>query len=58
MLNYIWLGLVLCAVVIGDATGHLKEVTKSAFNMAETAVMNIALPLVGIMALWLGVIFT
>src|ERR1700759_3946561 len=55
MLNYIWLGLVLCAVIIGGATGHIKEVTEGAFNMAETAVMKIALPLVGIMALWLGI---
>lgn len=55
MLNYIWLGLMLSAVIIGGATGHLKEVTEGAFNMAETAVMKIALPLVGIMALWLGI---
>lgn len=61
MLNYIWLGLVIAAVVIGGYhnfigadTGTLKEVTEGAFSMAETAVMKIALPLVGIMALWLG----
>jgi spore maturation protein SpmA len=62
MLNYIWLGLVIAAVLIGGYhnfagadTGTLKEVTEGAFTMAETAVMKIALPLVGIMALWLGV---
>src|SRR5439155_5253343 len=62
MLNYIWLGLVVAAVLIGGyhnligaPTGTLKEMTESAFNMAETAVMKIALPLAGIMALWLGV---
>ena len=62
MLNYIWLGLVVLAVIIGGyhnitgaPTGTLKEVTDGAFMMAETAVMKIALPLVGIMALWLGV---
>jgi spore maturation protein SpmA len=55
MLNYIWLGLIVCAVILGGATGHLKEVTEGAFNMAETAVMKVALPLVGIMALWLGI---
>ncbi len=62
MLNYIWLGLVVAAVLIGGYhnfagadTGTLKEVTEGAFSMAETAVMKIALPLVGIMALWLGV---
>jgi len=61
MLNYIWLGLVVVAVLIGGyhnligaPTGTLKEMTDAAFNMAEMAVMKIALPLAGIMALWLG----
>jgi len=54
MLNTIWLGLVALAVLIGAATGRLAEVTTGAFQMADTAVMKIALPLVGIMALWLG----
>ncbi len=55
MLNYIWLGLILGAVLIGGLTGHVKELTDGAFNMAKTAVMDIGLPLIGIMALWLGV---
>jgi spore maturation protein SpmA/spore maturation protein SpmB len=54
MLNYIWLGLVVLAVVIGGFTHNLKEVTAGAFDMAKFAVMGLALPLVGIMALWLG----
>ena len=55
MLNYVWLGLVVLAVLVGGCTGHLKEVADKAFEMAEFAVMRIALPLVGIMALWLGI---
>jgi spore maturation protein SpmA len=55
MLNYIWLGLILCAVLIGGATGHMKEVSDGAFNMAKVAVIDISLPLIGIMALWLGI---
>lgn len=55
MLNTLWLGLVALAVLIGAATGRLAEVTAGAFQMADTAVMKIALPLAGIMALWLGV---
>jgi len=55
VLNYIWLALVLGAVLLGGATGHLKEVTDAAFESSKTAVMTIALPLAGIMALWLGV---
>jgi spore maturation protein SpmA len=54
VLNYIWLALVLLAVTIGGANGHLKEVTDGAFEGARTAV-TIALGLIGIMALWLGV---
>lgn len=54
MLNTLWLALVTLAVLIGAATGRLAEVTAGAFSMAETAVLKIALPLVGVMALWLG----
>lgn len=55
MLNYIWLGLVLCAVLMGGYNDKMKEVADGAFNMAKVAVMDISLPLVGIMALWLGI---
>src|SRR5215813_12155824 len=55
MLNYIWLGLVVLAVIIGGCTGSLKAVAEKSFEMAETSVMKIALPLVGIMAIWLGI---
>ncbi|PYI50476.1 MAG: nucleoside recognition protein [Verrucomicrobia bacterium] len=54
MLNYIWLALVLLAVAIGGWNDRLKDVTAGAFDGAKTAVM-IALGLIGIMALWLGV---
>lgn len=54
MLNYIWLALVLLAVAIGGWNGHLKDVTSGALDGAKTAV-TIALGLIGIMALWLGV---
>jgi spore maturation protein SpmA len=55
VLNYIWLALVIGAVLLGGATGQLKEVTTAAFEACKTAVMTIALPLAGVMALWLGV---
>ena len=55
MLNYIWLALILLSVVLGGWNGHLKEITDGAFEGAKTAVMVIALPLVGAMAIWLGV---
>ena len=55
MLNYIWLGLVVGAVLIGGWNGRLPQVTEGALNMAKFAVMNLALPLAGVMALWLGI---
>ncbi len=54
MLNYIWLALVLLSVVIGGWNDRLKDVTFGAFDGAKTAV-TIALGLIGVMALWLGV---
>lgn len=55
MLNYIWLGLMVAAVLIGAANDTLDAVGKAAFERAEYAVMGLALPLAGVMALWLGV---
>ena len=55
MLNYIWLALVLISVVFGAATEHLDEMTKGAFEGARNAVMVVALPLVGTLAVWLGI---
>ncbi len=54
MLNYIWLSFLLIAVFWGGFTGRLPEVTEGAFKMGKTAVMDLALPLVGLMAIWLG----
>lgn len=55
MLNWIWLGLILLAAALGALTGQLAEVTTAAIEACKTAVMNLALPLIGIMALWLGI---
>jgi len=54
MLNYIWLGLMVCAVILGGWNGQLKEVAAKSFDWANMAVVNIAFALIGIMALWLG----
>ncbi|MEY4004325.1 MAG: hypothetical protein RLZZ221_421 [Verrucomicrobiota bacterium] len=54
MLNGLWLGMVVIAVLVGAVAGRLREVTDGAFAMADLAVMKIALPLAGVMALWLG----
>ena len=54
MLNYIWFSLILISVVIGIVTGNIDAVTDAAINMSKTAV-EIAIGLIGIMALWLGI---
>jgi len=54
MLNYVWLGLIAIAVIMGAASGKIEEVTKQAFASAESAV-KIALGLISIMTLWLGI---
>ena len=53
MLNYIWFGLMFISVVVGALTGRIDAVTEAAIDMAKTAV-EIAIGLIGIMALWLG----
>jgi len=54
MLNYIWLALVILAVVLGGINGKIDEVTKAAIDSASASV-TIALGLIGVMALWLGI---
>ncbi len=55
MLNYIWLALILLAVVVGGIQGQLEAVTKEALDRASFAIVNLALPLAGVMTLWLGI---
>src|ERR1700758_3534126 len=55
MLNWIWLAFLLVAVLVGGFTGKLPQVTAGIFETASDAVMKIALPLVGLMAIWLGI---
>lgn len=55
MLNYIWLGLILCGVVLGVVTGRTEAVTTATFEAAKASLMAIALPLGAVMALWLGI---
>jgi spore maturation protein A len=54
MLNYIWLAMVILAVVLGGINGKIEDVTKSAIDSAGGSV-TIAIGLIGVMALWLGI---
>jgi len=53
MLNYIWFGMMAISFVAGIYNGKIDDVTAAAIDMAEVSV-NIAIGLIGIMALWLG----
>lgn len=53
MLNIIWAGMILLAVVYGAATGRLSEVTNGALDSGGEAV-SLCLTMAGIVALWMG----
>ncbi|MDH5455907.1 MAG: nucleoside recognition protein [Gammaproteobacteria bacterium] len=54
MLNYIWFGMMAIAVAAGIYNGKIDAVTEAAIDMAKISV-EIAIGLIGIMALWLGI---
>ena len=54
MLNYVWLGLIVIALIVAAVNGNMADIGKEAVNMSKTAV-DISIGLIGIMALWLGV---
>jgi spore maturation protein A len=53
MMNWIWFALMAIALVMAAVSGTAEDVTKGAIDGASTAV-TISIGLVGIMALWLG----
>ncbi len=53
MLNVVWLGLVLSSIALSVVNGTTLQVVQSVTTSCKTAV-DIALGLVGVMALWLG----
>ena len=52
MMNYIWVALVVIAVVAGGVTGNMQGILDNLFEFAETAV-TLAIGLIGIMAFFL-----
>ena len=54
MINLVWFLMVAIGVVVGAVNGNIMAVTEAAFNSAKTAV-DISIGLIGIMALWLGI---
>lgn len=54
MLNYIWFGMMVIGVGAGIYNGKIEAVTNAAIDMAKVSV-EISIGLIGIMALWLGI---
>ncbi|MDD5899483.1 MAG: nucleoside recognition domain-containing protein [Lachnospiraceae bacterium] len=54
MLNYLWGGMILIAVVYGTITGTVKEVGNAAIDSSKEAV-ELCITMFGVMALWTGV---
>ncbi len=54
MLNYLWLGMFVVAVVVGALSGNMTDVSNAFIDSARSAVMNVALPLGGMFVLMLG----
>jgi spore maturation protein SpmA/spore maturation protein SpmB len=54
MMNWIWLGIVIASILVAGFTGNMHQVTIRSFDSAREAV-DLAIKLIGIMALWLGI---
>lgn len=54
MLNVIWLVLLALGIVVAASTGNIDAVTNAALKSAREAV-QVCFDLIGVMALWLGI---
>lgn len=54
MLNYLWGGMILIAVIYGTVTGNVKAVGSAAVDSSKEAV-ELCITMLGVMALWTGV---
>ncbi|WP_406676229.1 nucleoside recognition domain-containing protein [Neomoorella carbonis] len=55
MVNIIWLLMLLAGIIVAGITGHIEVVTEASLEAAQTAV-TLALELIGLMAMWLGLL--
>lgn len=54
MINYVWFGLLIIGILVSIFTGNVQAVTDAAIGNAKTAV-ELSMGLIGVMALWLGI---
>lgn len=55
MVNIIWLAMLLTGIVVAGVTGRVEVVTAASLNAAQNAV-TLSFELIGLMALWLGLL--
>ncbi|MBP0010940.1 MULTISPECIES: nucleoside recognition domain-containing protein [unclassified Roseofilum] len=54
-INIVFVGFMAVAILFAGYTGKMEEVTQASLDSAKTAV-NLAIDLIGVMALWLGLV--
>jgi spore maturation protein SpmA len=54
-INLVFVGFIAVAVIFAAYTNNMEAVTKASFELAKTAV-GLAIDLIGVMALWLGLV--
>ncbi|NLX75805.1 MAG: nucleoside recognition protein [Clostridiaceae bacterium] len=53
MLNYIWVGMIICGVLWGLITGRMDQVTEAVISSSEEGI-KLSIVLAGVMCLWSG----
>ena len=53
MLNYLWSGMILFAIITAAFTGNLPEITTAALDSAKEAVM-LCITILGVLSMWTG----
>ncbi|MBV6627644.1 MAG: spore maturation protein [Rivularia sp. (in: Bacteria)] len=54
-INIVFVGFIVVAVIFAAYTNNMEAVTEASFELAKTAV-NLSIGLIGVMALWLGLV--
>ncbi|NES01177.1 MAG: spore maturation protein, partial [Symploca sp. SIO1B1] len=54
-INLVFVGFIVVAILFAAYTGKMEEVTQASFDSAKAAV-TLAIGLIGVMALWLGLV--
>lgn len=55
MLNYLWIGMIIAAIVTAAIKGNLEAFNAELLEAAKESVLQIGFPLLGITIFWLGI---